>query len=529
MVKVIENLKLVVPDTEQLRINIRHRIDDYFIENVHIPPVSYQQLNELATFLIELNNWPARLHAFVMVCCGNAIWRRVVGSIPFERRILLLPQCLRNSQSCNAKFDQFGLLCESCNQCSITEYIDEAEKLGYVVLVTEGTSATARLIESGKIDAVIGVGCMEVLQKIFSSIQKYAVPGIGIPLLGNGCKDTVADRKWIFDELHFANAENGYKLLNVSQINSNVLSIFNSEKLEQLLGTTNEESEEIAIKSLLMGGNRYRAFLTALSYSALCPNPQNEIIDCLALTIECFHKASLVHDDIEDNDFKRYNKDTVHAEYGVPVAINTGDLLIGEGYRLLAESKLSPEIVLKSFNLLANCHKTMSLGQGAELISISKSEILTIEKIIKVFEQKTASAFRVSLILGAIAADADHLTIEMLDNFSRNIGIAYQIKDDIDDYNSSHGDIEKRKISVMISMLFSSLDDPGKVNLSNALKINDFVSIYRDIELLKLKEKAILLLKDYIRYAVESVEKLENTGLKIALHGILGKMFSVYL
>ena len=56
----------------------------------------------------------------------------------------------------------------------------------------------------------------------------------------------------------------------------------------------------------------------------------------VAVAVECFHKASLIHDDIEDNDAQRYGETTLHEEHGVAVALNVGDLLIGEGYRLLA-------------------------------------------------------------------------------------------------------------------------------------------------------------------------------------------------
>ena len=55
-----------------------------------------------------------------------------------------------------------------------------------------------------------------------------------------------------------------------------------------------------------------------------------------AIAVECFHKASLVHDDIQDKDEERYGQPTVHARYGEAMAINIGDLLLGEGYRLLA-------------------------------------------------------------------------------------------------------------------------------------------------------------------------------------------------
>ena len=137
-----------------------------------MPPVSHDRLFHFASLLIETEKWEERYRAFIMVCCGNAIWRSVVGAIPFSRRIFLLPQCLRNVAYCTAEQDELGLLCNECGNCSISGFLREAENLGYVALVTEGTTITTRLIESGKVDAVIGVGCMEVLQKMFASVSK---------------------------------------------------------------------------------------------------------------------------------------------------------------------------------------------------------------------------------------------------------------------------------------------------------------------------------------------------------------------
>ena len=55
------------------------------------------------------------------------------------------------------------------------------------------------------------------------------------------------------------------------------------------------------------------------------------------MAVECFHKASLIHDDIEDGDDRRYGQPALHTEHGVPVALNVGDFLLGEGYRLIGE------------------------------------------------------------------------------------------------------------------------------------------------------------------------------------------------
>ena len=87
----------------------------------------------------------------------------------------------------------------------------------------------------------------------------------------------------------------------------------------------------------------------------------------IAVAIECFHKASLIHDDIEDNDATRYGEKTLHAEYGVPVALNVGDLLIGEGYRMIASSKESPEQKSQMLLVAAQGQRQLCRGQGEEL------------------------------------------------------------------------------------------------------------------------------------------------------------------
>ena len=88
------------------------------------------------------------------------------------------------------------------------------------------------------------------------------------------------------------------------------------------------------------------------------------------MSIETFHKASLVHDDIEDDDAFRYGEETLHRKYGTPTAINVGDYLIGLGYRLVSrEAKaLGAETVADILDRLADAHLRLSEGQGAELL-----------------------------------------------------------------------------------------------------------------------------------------------------------------
>lgn len=193
-------ITLLVPTEKDIRNDIRYLVEKYFRQNEIMPPISFDALDNYAGMLIEMHGWEEKYRAFIMVCCGNSIWRTVVGSVPFNRRILLLPQCLKNMAHCKADLDELGLLCRECGKCSISGFLREAENLGYVALVTEGTTVTTKLIESGKVDAIIGVGCMEVLQKnvcfgkqIFHPGHRYSFINLRMP--GYPCRFGMDQRR----------------------------------------------------------------------------------------------------------------------------------------------------------------------------------------------------------------------------------------------------------------------------------------------------------------------------------------------
>jgi geranylgeranyl pyrophosphate synthase len=528
--KIADSLFLLDVPTEKLkRAQIRAAIESYFLKNKVMPPVSYDSLVRFADLLIEAEKWEERFHAFIMVCCGNAIWRSVVGAIPFNRRIFLLPHCLRNVAICKAPKDELGLLCAECGKCSISGFLREAENLGYVALVTEGTTITTRLIESGKVDAVIGVGCMDVLQKMFASVSKYSIPGIGIPLTSCGCVDTTADDEWIRQEIHNFREDSSIRLLNLNYLKNKSASIFGEEQLIRILGVAKNKTEAIAFESLLSGGQRLRPFLAVLAYEAFVIEPDPAVLNMLALSVECFHKASLIHDDIEDNDDMRYGKETIHARYGIPVAINVGDYLLGEGYRLISESSLPSEIIREGIKIVARGHRSLTIGQGTELISIHSKEILSLSEMLELFDNKTSAAFRVSLLLGAAVGGASHDMIEVLSRFSKFIGIAYQIKDDLSDYQGSKGDIAVRKFSILLSVLSEKLPLSEKEILLNAFSTDDYDAIYELIDQHKIQDTTKEILINTIQEAKDCLENISNMGLKLALHEILGKIFKDYI
>jgi geranylgeranyl diphosphate synthase type II len=529
MIMIDTELSLEVPAIKEIRYNIRDEVEAYFALSNIIPPVSYNTLADLATILLETHGWNKNLKAFVMVCCGNAIWHKVVGSVPYNRRILLLPHCLKNSKLCKGQQDEMGLLCSECGNCSISGFLREAENLGYVAIVTEGTTITARLVESGKVDAVIGIGCMEVLQKMFVSVSKFSIPGIGIPLLSCGCTDTSADSEWIKEEIYYLDKNSTFRLHNLNYLRNRTSSIFGEEQLSRIIESSDNSTEKLVFESLLAGGKRLRPLLTVLAFEAFSNQIETNDINRLALSVECFHKASLIHDDIEDNDETRYGKETLHARYGIPVAINIGDLLIGEGYRLIAETNLSGDIIRECIKVVSHGHRKLSIGQGIELMSLKNRIILSLNETLSVFEYKTATAFKVSLLLGATAAGADSDSLALLEKFSHFIGIAYQLKDDIEDFKNPCDEFEIHKPSVLISLLHGKLTHADKKKFQHAYFSNKTDTIYQLVDDYKIHQSAEELLKNYIRESDDCLGNFRNIGLKLALHEILGNTFKDYI
>jgi geranylgeranyl pyrophosphate synthase len=204
------------------------------------------------------------------------------------------------------------------------------------------------------------------------------------------------------------------------------------------------------------GGKRSRPFITLAAYDALkgaagtlsaegCNPPDS--VRRTALAIEAFHKASLVHDDIEDDDTFRYGRTTLHRQYGVGTAINVGDYLIGLGYRLVSRDRkeLGGDCAADILNRLSDAHLKLSEGQGAELLwRDAGDKTLTALDALKIYALKTAPAFEAALYAGLrLAGPADHYEKAVAD-FSKNLGVAFQILNDLKDWD---GDDDNKLIA----------------------------------------------------------------------------------
>jgi geranylgeranyl pyrophosphate synthase len=276
---------------------------------------------------------------------------------------------------------------------------------------------------------------------------------------------------------------------------------------------------------MLTGGQRIRPLLTALTYSAYAPSFSEDLLVALSVVVECFHKASLIHDDIEDNDDFRYNTETIHKQNGIPVAINTGDFLLGKGYELLGKLLIEASAMAACYQLVASGHVALSLGQGSDLLASKHNQILSLEQQLEIFERKTGSAIRVALLLGAAAANAPEGDLDILKSFSGYFGMAYQIKDDLEEYRESNEHTQVADYPLMLSQLSENAKDLSLEDIQIVYSRNDKQQVAEWVESYQIAKKTEELLAEYTAKAYNELDRLGNLRLKLSLYTVLGKIF----
>src|SRR5713226_7810926 len=309
-----ETIPATLFERERLRAIIRSYVDVRGGELT--PPLLIDELRRHADAVVKAAGIDPKYLDYTGVLLNNEVWRDQLASVPYDRRLLLLPKCLRIEDKCPAPFDEFGLLCKQCGLCTIQDLQAEAERLGYPVLVAEGSALVMALIQTGKIDAIVGVSCLSVLERAFPYMEAAAIPGVAIPLLQDDCKDTTVDLDWIWDVIHLS-SEDRTRRLDLDRLRAEVETWFEPVSLDQILGAPAGRADEIARDWLARAGKRWRPFLTACAYRAFQDDPNAPLPPALkqiAVAVECFHKASLIHDDIEDDDALRYGAPALHVE-----------------------------------------------------------------------------------------------------------------------------------------------------------------------------------------------------------------------
>jgi geranylgeranyl pyrophosphate synthase len=525
-----------IPQTKAERDQITAIVRGYVERYRPVPPMPIAELRDHADRIVAAAELDPAHRDYVGVIVSNEAWRDTLATIPYDRRLLLMPKCLRVEARCPAPFDEFGLLCKKCGLCSIQDLQTEAERLGYAVLVAEGSAIVTSIIQTGKIDAIVGVSCLSVLERAFPHMEAAAIPGIAIPLLQDDCIDTNVDTDAVWDVIHLTSDDKTYRL-DLDGIRREVQGWFEAASLDRLMGPAEDETGRIARDWLAKAGKRWRPFLTACAYLALRDDPESPIDDTLrraAVAVECFHKASLIHDDIEDADGTRYGEAALHETHGQAVALNVGDYLLGEGYRLLAALDAPAEAKVEMLRAAAEGHRTLTEGQGAELCWARAPKVLTSLQVLDIFRRKTAPAFEGALRVGGALAGAGDDVRDVFAKYSEALGIAYQIRDDIDDLTGSEAPDDVAALRPSLPLAVGVERAKGQDEASHAALVAAWrrepveaaEALRARLLALSADERCRRLLDSYKEEAIRSLAVLDEATLKGLLRRIVGKIFN---
>ena len=207
------------------------------------------------------------------------------------------------------------------------------------------------------------------------------------------------------------------------------------------------ESEFVGpLRYALEGGKRVRPVILVLSAEAAGVADENAYAASCA--VEFLHMESIIHDDIIDKETRRRRRDPFHVRYGYNTSILTGDFVLG--LILAVSSRLNNARITKD---LATTAMLMSEGEMIEA-RLEESGDATFDDYIKTAEYKTATAFEVSARVGAVLGGGAEEQIGALTEYGRNIGIAYQIRDDLHDWQNE---------DKLFNQLIKKSSDPRRV------------------------------------------------------------------
>ena len=235
------------------------------------------------------------------------------------------------------------------------------------------------------------------------------------------------------------------------------------------------------LKYALNGGKRIRPIILLLASE--CVGEIDDNTFAAACAIEFLHTESVIHDDIIDNETLRRQKDPFHIKYGYNTSVLTGDFVLG--LILNIASRINNPRVTKN---LATTAMMMSEGEVLEG-RLETSEDVTFDDYLKVIEYKTATAFETASRLGAIISGGSEEEIESLADYGKNIGIAYQIRDDLLDWQN-----EDKLFNILIK------------------KSTDPRDIFNDME---------KLFKKYSDRAIFSIRKIKDSQAKDNLENLV--------
>jgi len=224
--------------------------------------------------------------------------------------------------------------------------------------------------------------------------------------------------------------------------------------------------------SVLAGGKRFRPILTYTTASLYDIDLKK--VDNCACAIELIHIYSLIHDDLPamDNDDMRHNQPSSHKAFGEAQAILAGDGLQALAFKVLTRGdSIEADIRIELLKLLAISAYEMAEGQSIDLSIVSKK--VGVEFLNNMHQNKTGSLISCAVKFGALLNTKIALNdIDILESYSKNIGLAYQIQDDVLEITSTEDVLGKRQNSDLAK---------GKPTYPSIIGVDESIRIYKDL------------------------------------------------
>ncbi len=233
--------------------------------------------------------------------------------------------------------------------------------------------------------------------------------------------------------------------LEFDNIMNNDISLVESRLTELLPKCSNGQDEVVeAMKySLVNGGKRLRPVL-CLEFAKACGGDRFDALD-FACAVEYIHTYSLIHDDLPcmDDDDMRRGKPSCHKQFGEATALLAGDALLTNAFQIVAGAELDASKIALACGLLAQNAGVQGMVGGQVIDLKYESETPDLRQLLAVHRLKTGALISAACLLGCIAAGADDKKISAASDFAYDLGVAFQIKDDILDVTGNSEELGK--------------------------------------------------------------------------------------
>lgn len=301
------------------------------------------------------------------------------------------------------------------------------------------------------------------------------------------------------------------------------------DRMKVVIKDSNKFFEEALYPLVDSGGKMLRPAMVILSSEF--GNPEKDKIINLAAAIEILHLATLVHDDIVDDSLTRRNQETIQSKFGKNYAVYTGDYLLSKALIMISDYDYTRE------NLKNISTAVAKICSGEILQYNSRYSVnLSLKNYLRIISGKTATLFAMSLYAGAKEADCDEKVCKDLARAGYNIGMAFQIQDDLLDYNGVSKELGKSAKSDIVNgyytlpLILSASKDPGKLIdsamddfINGSKEADDLINIIGELGGI---DGAKSIAARYVNKALKNIAKLPECESKNILSDITLKLLN---